>query len=456
MIEAGSGCRHPSPKEAEPFVFPRRCHATLRSILTTAAAGALLTSCALTGGSSDDGPTTITYWSWISGSQEIVDRFNETHDDVQVDFQLIPGGGDGGYAKMFNAVRAGKAPDIMTVEYPQLNSFITQDLIQPITDWNVDELADQYPEWTWELVSPSGDEVYALPKDVAPTVLFYRADLFEEYGLTPPETWEEFRATAERLQEQQPDAFLTTFGHNDSGLLSALAWQAGAEWFDTASGEWSVNTTDENTRRMASYWDELIADGLVTSEPMYAEKHITDLQQGRSLALIGAPWSAANLSRFLPELAGKFDVAPMPRWDDEPTAGNFGGSTMALPVGSPHPDAAMEFARWVSTSPDAVAAAAPVSTAYPANVNLQETWATEVSSVNEWVEGMNLPEVTSAAAQEINPAWEWGPDMTESFSRLANATSSRAGQPGGLERAITGWQDTVVDQLRLRGYNVAD
>ncbi|UED85792.1 ABC transporter substrate-binding protein [Streptomyces profundus] len=437
-------------------MFPHRCHATSRSILISAATGALLASCALTGGASDEGPTTITYWSWISGSQQIVDRFNETHDDIQVDFQLIPGGGDGGYSKMFNAVRAGKAPDVVTVEYPQLNSFITQDLLRPITDYGVTELADQYPEWTWEQVAPSGADVYALPKDVAPTVLYYRADLFDEYGLEPPATWDEFRSTAEQLQVLEPEAALTTFGHNDAGLLSGLAWQAGAEWFDTSTGEWKVNTTDEHTVRMARFWDGLIADGLVNAEPQYAEKHITDLQNGRSLTMIGAPWTAANLSRFLPEQAGLWDVAPIPNWGEEATAGNFGGSTMALPKGSPNPDAAIEFARWVSTSPDAVAAAAPVSTAYPANVNLQDTWAQEVSSVNEWVEGMRLPDVTSPAAQEINPAWEWGPDMTESFSRLGDAASSRVGRAGGLEAALRDWQDGTVDQLRLRGYNASD
>ncbi|GAA3877747.1 sugar ABC transporter substrate-binding protein [Streptomyces sedi] len=437
-------------------MFPRRCHALSRSILTTVAAGALLTSCALSGGSSDDGTTTITYWSWTSGSQEIVDRFNETHDDVQVDFQLIPGGGDGGYSKMFNAVRAGKAPDIMTVEYPQLNSFITQDLIQPMTDWDVAELEDQYPEWTWEQISPTGEDVYALPRDVAPTVLFYRADLFEEYGLTPPETWDDFREAAVRVKELNPEAQLTSLGHNDAGLVASLAWQSGAEWFDTSTGEWSVETGDDNTRRMAALWDDMITEGLVTAEPQFAESHISDLKAGRTLTLVGAPWSAGHLSRYLPELAGTFDVAPIPRWDDEPSAGNLGGSTMALPVGSPNPDAAMVFARWASTSPDAVAAAAPASTAYPANINLQDTWATEVSSANEWVQGMRLPEVTSTAAEEINPAWEWGPDMTESFARLTNATSARIGRDGGLERAVTGWGDAVIDQLRLRGYNVAD
>jgi multiple sugar transport system substrate-binding protein len=209
-----------------------------------------LASCGLAGGATDEGPTVITYWSWASGSQEMVDGFNASHDDIQVNFELIPAGTSGGYSKMFNAVRAGKAPDLVTVEYPQLPGFVTQDVIQPLTGHGVDELVDQYPDWTWRQVKLGG-KVYGLPKDVAPQVLFYRADLFERYDIEPPATWAEFRETAEWLRAEHPDVALTTFSNADAGMLSSLAWQAGAEWFDTSSGTWEVNSTDPASTEMA-------------------------------------------------------------------------------------------------------------------------------------------------------------------------------------------------------------
>ncbi|RKN41662.1 ABC transporter substrate-binding protein [Streptomyces hoynatensis] len=416
------------------------------------AASLLLASCGLSDDANGNQPTTITYWSWVSGSREMVDRFNATHDDIRVNFELIPSGTSGGYSKMFNAVRAGRAPDIVTVEYPELPGFVTQNVVQPITRYGVEELAGRYPEWTWRQVALGG-EVYALPKDIAPQVLFYRADLFEEYGLEPPATWEEYRAEAERLHEEHPDVSMTTFPTADAGLLAGLAWQAGADWFDTSSGQWRVDTTDEATRRVADYWDSLLADGLVTAGPTFAEQHITDLEAGRSLTLIAAPWTAANLSRFVPDLAGTWGVAPLPAWDLA-ASGNYGGSTMALPVGSPHPEEAMEFARWVSTSPDAIAAAAPVSTAFPANADLADDWRTAVEEANPYTHGMNLAAVAAAAAPTIPPSWEWGPDMTDGFSRLNDETTLDIGLPGGLATAFRDWQDATVDQLRRRGYDV--
>ncbi|RKN09579.1 extracellular solute-binding protein [Streptomyces radicis] len=323
-----------------------------------------------------------------------------------------------------------------------------------ITDFGVAEIEDQYPEWAWSQVELGG-EVYSLPKDIAPQALFYRADLFEEYGLEPPGTWEEFRDLAERVRAERPGVSLSTIQANDAGLVAGLAWQAGADWFDTSTGTWRVDTADEPSLAMARYWDGLITEGLVVDEPLYSESHVTDLQQGCSLTLIGALWSAANISRFVPELAGRWGVAPVPAWD-EPAAGNYGGSTMALPEGAPHPDAAMEFARWVSTSPDAIAAAAPASTAFPANTTLTEVWGEETERANTFVRGMDLPRVASEAAATVDPSWEWGPSMAEGFNRLNDETAALAGTPGGLQEALRRWQDVTVELMRQRGFEVVD
>src|SRR6478609_8874256 len=77
--------------------------------------------------------TRITFWSALRGSQEVVDAFNRGHDTIQVDFQQIPSGGQGGYAKLSNAARAGNAPDIATIEYPQVPGFAIAGVCRDLT-----------------------------------------------------------------------------------------------------------------------------------------------------------------------------------------------------------------------------------------------------------------------------------------------------------------------------------
>jgi len=78
--------------------------------------------------------TRITFWSALRGSQEVVDAFNRTHRTIQVEFQQIPSGGQGGYAKLSNAARAGNAPDVATLEYPQVPGFAIDGVARDITD----------------------------------------------------------------------------------------------------------------------------------------------------------------------------------------------------------------------------------------------------------------------------------------------------------------------------------
>ncbi|MFG2737725.1 sugar ABC transporter substrate-binding protein [Streptomyces carpaticus] len=434
-------------------MFRRRSRRAVR-IVPLLMAALLLASCAVPG-TGEDRPVTLTYWSWTSGSQELADRFNATHDHIRVTFEKVPAGTAGGYSKMFNAVKAGKAPDVVAVEYPQLPGFVTQQVLQPLDPYGVTDLGDQYPDWAWRQVALGG-QVYGLPMNIGPTVMFYRTDLFAEYGLTPPTTWEEFRTTAETVAAEHPGVTLTNFGTNDAALLAGLAWQAGARWFDSGSGHWQVDATDEAGARFAGYWESLIDDGLVTARPTFAEQHVTQLQQGTSLTVLAAPWTAANIQRFAPDLAGRWGAAPLPAWPEGPASGNYGGSSLAVPRGADHPEEAMEFIRWVSTSPDAVEAVAQVNTSYPANTTLTDHWGTAIEAANPYVAGMDLPAAAGAAARTVNPAWEWGPDMTEGFARLVDEATAWIGRPEGIRTALARWQDTTVDQLRQRGFTVPE
>ncbi|MEU0748332.1 extracellular solute-binding protein, partial [Streptomyces albogriseolus] len=115
-----------------------------RSVLAAMAAAPLAGALGACSGGADDAPSgssttgakkpvRITFWSALRGSQEVVDAFNRTHDRIQVDFQQIPSGGQGGYAKLSNAARAGNAPDVATIEYPQVPGFAIDGVARDIT-----------------------------------------------------------------------------------------------------------------------------------------------------------------------------------------------------------------------------------------------------------------------------------------------------------------------------------
>lgn len=151
-----------------------------------------------------------TFWSALRGSQEVVDAFNRTHDRVQVDFQQVPSGAQGGYAKLSNAARAGNAPDVATIEYPQVPGFAIDGVAPDITDLVDDSLRDGLLPQAFGLTTFQG-RTFSVPLDVEPMVMHYRTDLFDRYGLEVPRTWEEFSALASVVRRRAPDRRLVLF-----------------------------------------------------------------------------------------------------------------------------------------------------------------------------------------------------------------------------------------------------
>lgn len=150
-------------------------------------------------------PTRITFWSALRGSQDVVDAFNRTHDTVQVDFQQVPAGSMGGYAKLSNAARAGNAPDVATIEYPQIPGFAIDGVARDITGLVGDRLRAALLPQALGLTT-FDRRVFGVPLDVEPMVMHYRTDLFAEYGLPVPRTWAEFEEVARTVRRKAPAA----------------------------------------------------------------------------------------------------------------------------------------------------------------------------------------------------------------------------------------------------------
>src|SRR2546430_1617296 len=80
------------------------------------------------------GPTVITFWSSLRGTQAVVDAFNKTHTDIQVDLDMTPAGTAGTNAELTNATRAGNAPDVATADYVSLPAFAIDGAFLDLTD----------------------------------------------------------------------------------------------------------------------------------------------------------------------------------------------------------------------------------------------------------------------------------------------------------------------------------
>ncbi|MEU1408611.1 sugar ABC transporter substrate-binding protein [Streptomyces sp. NPDC005728] len=432
---------------------------TSRSFRTAATAavaslGLLATACGGSGSSTDaesDGkPVTIDYWTWTLGAKSTVDAFNRTHKDVRVRFTEIPSGTEG-YSKLANAVKAGNAPDVATIEYQMVPEFASQGDLIDLTKYAGETVKSKFPKPVQSLVT-FGGRTWTVPYDVAPQLFYYRTDLFKKYGIDVPKTWDAFRSAAEKVRKQDKNVRLASFPKNDPALLAALAWQAGGKWFGTQGDAWKTGVNDAATQKVAAYWDSLVKDGLVQTLTGYSPEETKARAQGRTLSFLGASWSAGSTMTALPDLKGKWAAAPMPNWGS-PAGGNYGGTSYGVLKGSKHAEAATEFITWLTTDKAGVEARladqTSPSSALPANAEMRGVAAAKFDT--SYFNGQDLYALASQQADTIVPGWTWGPDQMDVYTAIQD-TTAKSGFAAGIEAG----EQKAESGIKDRGLKLAD
>ncbi|MFF0459420.1 ABC transporter substrate-binding protein [Streptomyces mexicanus] len=429
------------------------------ALTAVALCGSLLAACS--GGSGDDAaahgdgkPVTLTFWGWAKGTKEVVAAFNASHKDIRVRFEEIPSGAAGGYAKLSNAVKAGNAPDVFNVEYPQLPDFVSQGAVQDISRYVTDDLRATYMPQAVALTTLGGAQ-WALPLDASPQVFYYRKDLFRKAGITqPPRTWNEFRTDARKLKKAEPGARVATFFPDDPSTFEAMVWQAGARWFGTEGDSWKVDFGGAQTDKVADYWQKMIDDDLVRVQTSFSQEWTSSLQKGGTAGYLGAAWGGGVLASTLPDAAGKWAAAPMPTWDGSAAGGMLGGTTFAVSKDSKKTKAAVEFATWATTTPEGIKAriASGTSSAYPADPDLVPVAKAAFST--GFYGGQDLYALYSAAAAAIRKDWTWGPVMGATNTALKDSFAKVAAGSSTISSAVRGAQRATVAELRNRGLKV--
>ena len=380
-----------------------------------------------------DGPVTVTYWAWLKDLQKVADVFNETQDRIRVETTWIPGGNSGGYAKILSAVAAGGGPDIAQVELRQVPEFALAGALVDLTRYGFGEQADTFDPGALAQVKV-GDSYWAVPQDTGPVATFYNREVLEgELGLKAPATWDEFRATAAEVSES--GKMLMSLDPSDGSYPIAWAMQSGATWFRPEGDSWIVDMIGDASMKVAEFWDGILADNIIgTGYGAFSTPWYAAAGDGDVLASISGSWSDA-LVETVPGGSGKWEVAPMPRWEDGYASGGHGGSAAAVLSTSQHPAEALEFLTWMCTDPAGIDAMIEFSGIgwSPAKDYIGEIR----QQPSEFFSGQNYnEEVIVPMAEGQNLDWTWAPMMQRAQDIIGD----------GFTQAVAGEQ-TLVDML---------
>jgi multiple sugar transport system substrate-binding protein len=395
-----------------------------RALGAAAAVGALslaLTACSggddtAGGGGEGSGETVnLEFWGWVPGLEETVATWNEAHPDIQVEFFRMTGD-DGD--KIPAAIDAGTAPDVVQMSSHSLPGHIINDRLTDITEY-AGELEDDFTPSSWGSVVFDG-KVYAVPQDSGPSGLLYRTDLFEQYGIDVPTTWDEYLEAARALKAADPNVYIAQFSPNEAGFWIQSVWQNSGSWFGIENGAWSVTVNDDASQDVAEIWQTLLDEDLVKVVEMWTPEYWAEVNAGTIATINYGAWFPALLKESAADLTGKWGIAPTPTFSGSEAAGESGGSVNVVPRGTEHVAEAVEFISWLNATEEGTSALISGGVFPSATVGQENA---DLLVEDPYFGGQVVNQVFADAAATVPGSWVDGPtyDLTQNYLKDAFA-----------------------------------
>ncbi|OJX75799.1 MAG: ABC transporter substrate-binding protein [Leifsonia sp. 71-9] len=420
-----------------------------------AATATVLTGCSSSpsGSSTSGGKVTLSYVNWDGGMQAVVDEWNKANPDIQVKLTKPSGTGYTLYNKLITNNKAGTNPDVTEVEYQALPALIANKVVIPI-DKYVGDLSGDFSKSTLAQVQFEG-KTYGVPQNVCPMVFFYRKDIWDSMGLTPPKTWDEYAADAAKIHAADPSKYIGNFTAADPGWFAGLAQQAGANWWSASGDTWKVNINDAASKKVADFWGGLVDQGVVSPEPNWSAQWNTDMNNGTLVGWVGAQWAPNQLPSIAKDTAGKWEAVALPAWTaGDDTVGIWGGETEAVTANSKHPAEAAKFVKWMNSSKEGVASLITNVQVFPASLSNQS--APELKTPPPFMS--NQPDyntLMASVAKGVRTFDIWGPNANVTFDSYSNAFAAALQNKSQLSAALDTMQSDTVTDMKKIGFKVA-
>lgn len=306
-----------------------------------------------------------------------------------------------------------EVPDL--VELPEFSlSYFTR---APLSDVGFVDLTDRleregYRERLVEArlsLWSSRNRVFAVPHDVHPVMLVYRADLVEALGIDVNRltTWDEFAAAGRRIVRDLdgdgvPDRYMIDLPASGAWGLTILLRQRGIGLFD-ADGKVSFNT-EAAVDTLIWYLHQTFGAGRIAFECGWGQSLMKAMTDGLALFYVAPDWRTLLIQDDLPGLHGKMKLMPLPAWEPGGRrASVWGGTGLAITKASAHPDLAWSFAKSLYFNPKELGRRFLLSNIIPP---FKDAWdLPEFQAPNSYYSGQKLGALFASLARETPPAW---------------------------------------------------
>lgn len=204
---------------------------------------------------------------------------------------------------LVQAVMAGEEPDVSlnADRTAPLNLWLRGALTELQDMEGLDEVKKEFSDTAFDPYM-TGDALYALPETQTFNMMFYRKDIFEELGITPPETWEDLYRISQIIQRANLEVGLPS----TYTLFASLLLQNGGSFF--AENNLTMTTDSPIGHEKFKEWVDFY---LEYSFPL--NKNEYNRFRTGEMPLVITPYAFYNqLSATAPDIQGLWEMLPVP------------------------------------------------------------------------------------------------------------------------------------------------
>ena len=290
--------------------------------------------------------TEITIWAWNVAAKALVESaksFNQKYPKIKVNVQEY-GLAQNVYERYSVILSSGVGvPDIIQIESDYVQTF-----------------AETYPQYFFDMngyidiegkvdpskISTSYDsegKLVSIPWDSGPVVMFYREDLFNQAGIDINSiiTFEDYILAGKKLKEKFPNITMTGLPFTQDENLFRCLLVANKSYYLNNKGEITVASSKaiETLQMIKRLIDEGVAKNTINWDG-----GIVANKNGELASWIMGGWWGGTIKDQMPEMKGKWKIAPIPAFPDGARASSSGGAGLSITASEPIKQAAaLEF-----------------------------------------------------------------------------------------------------------------
>ncbi|NEQ31454.1 MAG: sugar ABC transporter substrate-binding protein, partial [Leptolyngbya sp. SIO4C5] len=290
--------------------------------------------------------------------------------------------------KILTAVSAGTAPDVVNLNPDFASQLASKNAWLPLDDRISEADKQTYLPKIWQ-ASTLDDLSFGIPWYLTTRITLYNQDLFEQAGIDqPPSTYAELAEVAQQVKDETGKyAFFVTFVPEDAAdVLQSfiqmgvpLVDQQGQAAFDTPAG-----------RAVFQYWTDLYQQELLPREVLTQghRRGIELYQAGETAILTSGGEFLDSIATNAPEIAQV--TASAPQITGETGKKNVAVMNLVIPRATDQPEAALEFALYVTNDANQLAFAKAANVLPSTVAALEDSYFTELPAEASPVEAAKV------------------------------------------------------------------